>query len=208
MSLNSSLRELGLHKSEVVVYLYLLRNGISTVINVSHGTKIARSNCYYVIRQLLQKGLISKQVLGNKVAFAATELFAIDDYIESKSRIAKAVMPELEAVYNRGSLKPQVTFYSTEASISELLTKLLNTDNLTFYGSKPGDPEMIKVFFDNIKNTDDKLTRVFIHPRRSINCYFILWLDKIAIIPISTTPHITVVQNSDIASSISTMIKG
>jgi sugar-specific transcriptional regulator TrmB len=208
MSLISSLRDLGLHKTEVSVYLFLLRNGTSTVLNVSHGTKITRTNCYYVIRQLLDKGLINKQILGNKVAFAATELFALDDYIQAKSRIAKSILPDLESAYFRGSLKPQVTFYSTEDGISGLLANLVHTEGLIFYGPKPGDPSVIKSFYDQIKDSTDKVERLFIHPRRIINCYFIIWTDNVAIVPISTTPHITVIQNTDIFASISSMVKG
>jgi sugar-specific transcriptional regulator TrmB len=206
MSLNSSLRDLGLHKSEVVVYLFLLRNGLSTVINVSHGTKIARTNCYHVIRELLQKGLISKQLIGNKIGFAANELYSVNDYLESKSKIAKTIMPELEAAYFKGSLKPQITFLSTEVVINGLFTELTAKNDLLFYGPKPGDPDVIYNFYNTIKNADDGIERSFIQPRKNVNCYFILWSDKVAIIPISTTPHITVIQNADFFSSILAMI--
>ena len=206
-SLVSSLRDLGLHKSEVAVYLFLLRNGASTVINVSHGTNIARTNCYHVIRQLLQKGLIAKQTLGSKIAFVANELHAIDDFVESKARIAQSIMPDLESAYFRGSLKPQVTFLSTDAGISSLLHELQKTDRLTFYGPKPGDPEIIRFFYESIRTSADKVERSIIHPRRSVDCYFILWSNKVAIIPISVTPHITIIQNDDISRSISSMIR-
>lgn len=206
-SLVASLRELGLRKSEVSVYLFLLRNGASTVINVSHGTNIARTNCYHVIRQLLLKGLIGKQMLGNKTAFIANELIAIDDYIDSKARIAKAIRPDLESAYFRGSNKPQIDFYSTEFVISALLNDLSKMPGLIFYGPKPGDPEIIFDFYSRIKSETDKIERIFIHPRRTVDCYFIVWGDKVAIIPISKIPFITVIQNQDIARSIGSMIR-
>jgi sugar-specific transcriptional regulator TrmB len=204
-SLESSLRDLGLHKSEASVYLFLLRNGTSVISNVSHGTNIARTNCYYVIRQLLEKGLVEKRMLGKKEAFATTDLSMINNYLSSKKQILKEILPELESSYYAGSIKPQIRFYSTEKDVRDYLSRLLIGPPLIFYGPVPGDPEMIKSFYKSLTERVETGWCKIKHPSQSLNCYFILWEDHVAIAPISLSPHLTVIRNSDIYQSISAM---
>ena len=206
MSLVSSLRELGLHKSEIAVYLYLLRNGASSIANVSHGTNITRTNCYYVIRQLLAKGLIRKSSIENRNVFIPTELASFDEMIESKRKSLQRLMPELEAAFNKGSIKPQVFYYSTEVEISKFIDEFVKYHDILFYGPRPNDPELIVKLFQLLKQNPDEYGRQFIHPRRVINNYFLIWADRVGIIPISKIPFLTVIQNSDYAASMRSLV--
>ncbi len=206
MSLSSNLKSIGLHKSEIAVYLFLLRNGSQTVLNVSHGTRIARSNCYPILRSLLGRKLITKTYLESKTYFSASELSSWSDIIEFQKNTISKMMPELSAAYAKGSLKPIISFVDGAVEMNELLNTVLKSKDIILYGEEPADPEPYRLFYDRVKNSKTS-GRAIVVPKKRINHYIVLWEDSLAIIPISISPFATVIQNQDIFNSFSNLIK-
>jgi sugar-specific transcriptional regulator TrmB len=206
MAISKKLRDLGLHKSEISVYLFLLRNGRSTAINVSRGTKIARPNCYHVFRQLLSKGLIAEEYVKNKRTYVARDANAIITYSENRTRLAEKVSIDLTALIRKTAIKPQIEFIEGDDEFLVLLNSLRLQSKLVLFGANPKDPSVLAQFINDLRTNPGQTDFKIIEPRRQISCYFLLWQDALAIIPVSSQPFATVVYNQTIYDTISTLV--
>ena len=64
MSVQESLREIGLNEKEAKVYLSLLKNGRVTPAALAKLTKVSRPTVYNIVKSLLSKGIIAEDVGG------------------------------------------------------------------------------------------------------------------------------------------------
>src|SRR5688500_528889 len=111
MDTNAELKQLGLHKSEIRVYLYLLEAGVSTPPQIAKGTSIARTNCYHILKELEDKGLIQQQASGKRKAYLARDPESIVAALEKKREAASRVVPELRELYTAQKNKPKIRFF-------------------------------------------------------------------------------------------------
>jgi sugar-specific transcriptional regulator TrmB len=130
MDINNELKQLGLHKSEIRVYLYLLENGLSTPPQVAKGTAIARTNCYHVLRELEEKQLIQVQASGKRKAYLARDPESIVATLERKREAATRAVPELRELYTAQKNKPKIRFFSGPEEIQELYRQTLTAEKL------------------------------------------------------------------------------
>lgn len=86
MNIQEQLKEIGLFESEIKVYLYLLENGLSTPPQIAKGTKIARPNCYQVLRSLKERGLIGEQKKGSRKVYIASDPVTLVESMERKEK--------------------------------------------------------------------------------------------------------------------------
>ena len=117
MNIVKQLKDVGLHQSEIDVYLYLLGNGYSTPPQVSRGTKIARTNCYNVLSSLKDKGLIKEEQRRKRKVYLASDPEALLLSLEKKKMALEGVIPDLKALFITQKNKPQVKSNITKALI-------------------------------------------------------------------------------------------
>jgi sugar-specific transcriptional regulator TrmB len=135
MEINIELKQLGLHKSEIRVYLYLLENGLSTPPQVAKGTGIARTNCYHVLRELEEKQLIQVQISGKRKAYLARDPESIVATLEKKREAATRVVPELRELYTTQKNKPKIRFFSGWEEVREIYIQTLSAQKISFIAS-------------------------------------------------------------------------
>lgn len=82
----SLLIELGLTRNEAAVYLYLLRHVGQAASAISKGTGITRTNTYYVLDRLQEKGLVLKFAVGTKGVFRLEHPFSLGRYLDDRLR--------------------------------------------------------------------------------------------------------------------------
>ena len=130
MQLNGQLKQLGLNHSEILIYLDLLENGLSTPPIVSQRTKITRTNCYNLLAELNNKGLITEQYLGRRKSYVANAPESLVHSLDKKRQIIQSILPDLQGLYTTNANKPKIKYYDGKEQIEELLRLILNAEEI------------------------------------------------------------------------------
>lgn len=122
MSVNNfelELEQIGLNKSEIKVYLTLLKIGSSTTGPIVTKSKTANSKIYEVLEKLKNKGLVSYFVKENMKHYKATSPKMLLDYLdERKEKIEKEkekitkLLPSLVAYSNENEEENEAVIFS------------------------------------------------------------------------------------------------
>ena len=104
MEIEQTLKNIGLTKGEVDVYLALLKLGLSTTGRITKEANISSSKVYEVLQRLINKGLASYVIENGKHHYSATPVERLVDFLEEKKqdltegqKIIKELLPKLEA---------------------------------------------------------------------------------------------------------------
>ena len=97
-----ALERIGLTKSEIAVYLALLRLGQTTAGPIVDESRVTRSKIYDILERLRQKGLVSTITRNQTKQFSAASPQALVDYLEKKEgdiardkNAIKIILPDL-----------------------------------------------------------------------------------------------------------------
>lgn len=122
--INKFLQDIGLSDKEILVYLELLREEKSSVLDLSKKTNILRTSVYPILDNLSEKGLVSEIKVGKKVYFQAEAPERIGSYIESQkikleeqSQLANDYIPQLKSLSRQTGEKPIVKVYEGREGI-------------------------------------------------------------------------------------------
>src|SRR6185295_4136554 len=99
INLIKQLRDIGLKQNESEIYLWLLENGLSTPPQISRGTNIARTNCYNILKSLLEKDVVDEKLKGKKKVYIARDPKALKLNLERKIESVTRLLPDLEAIH-------------------------------------------------------------------------------------------------------------
>lgn len=233
MEINTELKHLGLHVSEIKVYLYLLENGLSTPPQVAKGTSIARPNCYHVLRELDTKGLIQIQPTGKRKAYLARDPESIVTSLEKKREAATRVVPELRELYTAQINKPKIRFFSGWEEVKEIYRQTLEAGKIIAIGGAQQQAEADqkffdwyvreldkrKIIFDDLLNSQSqeataqrmKLVRGALHSikylqrqQKDLPTDILIWGDNIALIALRKPIFGTVITNRELAKTFRT----
>jgi predicted transcriptional regulator len=147
MELQKQLKIAGLNHSEITVYLFLLENGLSTPPAVSRGTKIARTNCYNVLEELQNKGLIEEQTVGKRKAYLAKDPDALIRALEQKKEAIAHVLPDLRGLYTLQKNKPKIRYYDGLEQVKEIYLSTLVSTKVYGIGSTSKLVELMPEFY-------------------------------------------------------------
>jgi len=149
MQIATQLNAIGLTKSEIAVYLFLIENGISTPPRISKGTKIARTNCYNILQSLKEKRLIEEQKKGKRKAYLASDPAALLRSLERKKEAVERLLPDLRALYTVQRNKPKITFYDGLEQIKDIYDQSLSAEEIYAIGSTQHITGLMQEFFDS-----------------------------------------------------------
>lgn len=130
MAIPEKLKQMGLLDSEVRIYLYLLEHGVSTPPQIAQGAKMARPNCYKILRSLQEKKLIEEERKGKRRAYLASDPSALLQILERHIKAAKNLLPDLRALYTTQKNKPTIRFYDGLEQIKEIYEQTLNAEEI------------------------------------------------------------------------------
>jgi sugar-specific transcriptional regulator TrmB len=131
----AQLKQLGLNNSEIIVYLDLLKNGLSTPPLVSRRTKIARTNCYNILQELSMKELIAEQKTGARKAYLAKDPESLLRGIEKKKDILAQILPDLRGIFKMQKNKPLVRFFDGLEQIKQVYLETLGSKTVLAFSS-------------------------------------------------------------------------
>lgn len=172
MTIEEQLKEIGLHKSEVKIYLYLLKSGLTTPPQLAKGTKITRTNTYNILQSLEDKGLILEQTRGKRKAYIASDPAAILRSIEQKKESIERLLPDLRALYTTQKNKPAIRFYDGFDQVKEIYWQSTEADKILAIGSTKQLEAKDPVFFDKLqremKRKEIFLQDLITHPSKVV----------------------------------------
>ena len=135
MTIEQKLKEIGLNSSESAVYVYLLKNGLSTPPQIAKGTKIARTNTYNLLRSLQEKDLIQRQKNRKRFAYAAKNPESLLRQAEHIRKTTEELLPDLKALHKTSTHKPSIQFYEGWDEVQEIYLASLEAESIHAIGS-------------------------------------------------------------------------
>jgi sugar-specific transcriptional regulator TrmB len=150
MHIEDNLKKLGLHASEIKVYLTILENGLSTPPQIAKATGIARTNCYVILNELKAKDLVEEQEHGKRKAYVARDPQALLISLQEKKETAELLIPDLRALYATKMNKPKIKFYDGWEEVKQIYWQSLNAEKIYGLGSTEKlsalEPEFLKKY--------------------------------------------------------------
>lgn len=133
------LEDLGLTPAEIKVYISLLELGNAGASAVILRSSLQNSVVHRALNSLIEKGLISFILEGNRKVYQATEPDYFYSFIDTKKKKFDQIFPELKKRQESSKSKTEATIYKGKRGISEIYSRLLNCggkEYLTFGGGK------------------------------------------------------------------------
>jgi len=121
------LKDLGMTKNEIEVYLVLLESGDLSVNSIGEKSGLHRQVCYDALDRLLEKGFVSFVVQNNKKYFSALSPDKLIDYLEEKKENIKTVLPELVALTKKPKEDTQIEVIKGKNVIRTILRDVIKT---------------------------------------------------------------------------------
>jgi sugar-specific transcriptional regulator TrmB len=90
------LKELGLTDNEIKIYLYLLKEGISSPSKIASSLGLHRGYTYDALNRMLEKGFVNTLTLDSKINFNANDPEIIFENFELKLNLFKTIIPNLK----------------------------------------------------------------------------------------------------------------
>ena len=129
-----TLVKLGLSLIEAKVYLSLLKSGPTSIRKAAADIGVNRGTTYEAIKSLVNVGLVSFRVVGQRSKYSAESPEKIDQLIGEKQRelgMLKAettkLMPSLLAFSKNTADEPKAHFYEDDEGIANILRDVLAT---------------------------------------------------------------------------------
>ncbi len=161
MQIQKQLEELGLRESEIRVYLYLLKQGISTPPQIAKGTAIARPNCYKILQSLKEKGLIEEQKKDKRKAYLASDPIALVQTLERRKEAMNKMLPDLRALYTTQKNKPEIRFYDGFEQVKQIFLQTLSAEEILGIASTKKLFALSPKFFDKYLKEIQKRNIIF-----------------------------------------------
>lgn len=132
-SITKSLQAYGLTETESAVYLANLELGQARVTTIAKQADVNRNTVYSVLERLEELGLVFPVMQGKIQQYRAEDLKTL--ILESKKRAEaiKEIFPELQELFRRTHIKPEVQYYRGLDGIKQIYEGVLKERNLKSY---------------------------------------------------------------------------
>lgn len=172
MDIQQNLRDFGLKKTEIVVYLYLLEHNHASPAQIAKGTGILRTNCYHVLAALTEHLLIREETSGTgRKMYFANDPESLLRSIQGKAVAIERVIPDIRAMFAATTNKPTIRFYDGKKEIQEIYRASLDADEIFAIGStsrlQEVMPEFLPWYFAQLRKRRVMLHDIVSSPSRS-----------------------------------------
>lgn len=136
-------RQFGLEENEEKVFFALLELGQSGVVNIAKKTGFKRSTTYYLLDQLINKGLVTLLQKGAHRIYSSVPPETIqkllekkEEQIENEKEKFTKLMPELALLYGRLPDRPKVIYYEGQAGLRTVYEDMIlpKTEEILYIG--------------------------------------------------------------------------
>lgn len=156
-------QNLSLNIKEATTLLAILEIGPASISDIAKRAKIKRPTTYYLIDELIKKGLILKVPSGKRVFYKANDPKKILNLLEQRKQSFEKILPQMQALFLATPSQPKVRFYEGKEGLKNIYEEMLNThknvytifsfdDFLTVFSEKDNEH-----FFQILKNAGGQL---------------------------------------------------
>lgn len=110
-NIKEALINYGLEKSEIDIYLFLLKNKDVPAYAISKGVSIPRTTIYTILTGLEKRGLVSSWLKNGTKHFSAENPNVILRDLKQKENDIVAILPDLSNLFSLSSIHPSTKLY-------------------------------------------------------------------------------------------------
>jgi sugar-specific transcriptional regulator TrmB len=157
--LKEVLQSIGFKKSEVDIYISLIKLKEATVFEISKDTQIHRSNVYEALERLINQGLVI-EITQPKRLFRAKEPEIIEDFLNQKKTELKDAIKSLDLNKSGRNEETKIGLLKGKISLRHELFLLLQTkEEILCYGFPENTPKILGPLFYEF-NKERKLKKI------------------------------------------------
>lgn len=120
MNIRDVLRKAGIDGKKAEVYLACLETGKATAYAIAKRTGLRRPTVYDIADRLMKEGLVFKSVAKGTRYYSPADPEALLERVRRQEQEIKAVMPELQELYNGPRVKPAIRYFEGKNGIVEM----------------------------------------------------------------------------------------
>jgi sugar-specific transcriptional regulator TrmB len=218
----SILQKIGLTNTESKVYLALIKTGEAKVAEISKESQINRTYTYDSLKKLLEKGLVSYVIEGNKKWFKAVDPERLIEFLKEKEEDVKSIIPQLKTLYKLPKSKHNVSLFYGFKGVKSVFQDMIREGKTNYVMDSEGQfadrmpwyaPHFVRqVEKNNIKikhlvregrdAKPSKTTEVrFISKKTKSEGVMTIFGNKLAIVIWSDVPECVLIENKAVADS-------
>lgn len=149
MEIRETLKDLGMSKQEVEIYLSLLENSCALASKISKETNIDRSLVYKLLEKLSKRGIVSYVIKENKRYYRAIKPEKFLDILKEKKENLRTILPKLASLIKPSEEKPVVEILEGKEGIKTILKDILKTKKEWLaFGSSGKAPEILPYYVE------------------------------------------------------------
>lgn len=124
-NIEGQLQKLGLEEKEAKVYLACLDLKEATAFDISQKSNIKRSTTYFVLENLVQKGLVFVRKTKKATFFGASSPKKLITQHKHKEKILQNLVPTLSLAYNSSNNAPRVQIYEGDEGMRQIYLEII-----------------------------------------------------------------------------------
>lgn len=125
------LESIGLTETQAKIYLYLIKNKKSTILEISRGTNIARTNIYYNINKLIENGLIIEVIERGKNYLSPEHPENLVKMIRNKEKTALEISNLIKDEFKKNKYETKIKFSHGSEGFKKFSEEILNAKEKT-----------------------------------------------------------------------------
>lgn len=126
-NIQNSLISCGLTNNEATIYICLLKKLEATVFQIAKETGIPRATVYITLEKMKEQRLVALLRKNNVQYFTPENPSRLKMMIEEKEEILSSILPELNAIIDTDTDKPDVRLYTGANGVKIVLEDILET---------------------------------------------------------------------------------
>ena len=120
MNIKEALEQIDIIGKRADIYLACLEMGGATAYAIAKKVGLKRPTVYDILSQLLNEGLVYKSLKANKKYYFPADPARLLKKAKEKEDNIKAILPDLESLYNAPKIKPTIRYYEGKEGIKEM----------------------------------------------------------------------------------------
>lgn len=126
-ALTDSLAGLGLSKQESAVYVAALGLGVASISDIAKNAGIKRPTTYYIIDDLMSKGLVIRAPRGRRTYYEAQRPQNLLLNARRQEEGLIALMPQLESIQKTARNRPNIRFFEGKSGILTIYREMFDS---------------------------------------------------------------------------------
>lgn len=158
-------QEFGLAKNEAIIYEICLKEGETSVADISRKSKIHRRNVYDSLKRLIEKGLIFEIITPRENLYQAVDPNKFLEFVREKENMLTRVMPKLQSMYHSTSHSNEVYVYRGPEGWKNYMRDMVRVGEPAYFIGAKGAwlDERVKYFYPQFEKEFKKKKMKFYH---------------------------------------------